>query len=59
MVNALDKIFVKRFKVGFKGTTEFDNLIPAKNMKEARLIYARRRGIKPNEQMFKLIKNKK
>jgi len=35
---------VKRYKVGFKGNNDYNELIPAKNKTEARKSYARKRG---------------
>jgi hypothetical protein len=37
-------IFVKRYWIGFKGTSKYDELISAKTPQTARLIYARQRG---------------
>ena len=43
-IKAGDKIFVKRYRVGFRGTKEFDSLVPAKTQLEARRKYANRRN---------------
>ena len=40
----LNKIFVKRYWVGFRGTKEFDKLVPAGSGKEAVKKYARQRN---------------
>ena len=40
----LDKVFVKRFKVGFRGTKEFDKLVPANTGKAAIKKFAKQRS---------------
>lgn len=44
MVKVIDKIFVKRYWVGIKGTKEFNELVSAKTGKEAIRKYAFMRG---------------
>lgn len=45
-MSKLDKIFVKRYNVGIKGTSKFNELVPAQNEAEARRKYASRRNRK-------------
>ena len=42
--NGINKVFVKRYWVGFRGTREFDQLVPANSGKEAIKKYARARN---------------
>ena len=46
MAKMLDRIFVKRFKVGLKGTSKFNELVPASTQLEAKKIYAFKRNRK-------------
>jgi hypothetical protein len=43
---AIDRIFVKRYWIGIKGTGDYDQLVEGRNVQEARLRYARRRNYK-------------